>query len=67
MKNPTLLVSLLFLPLLSHAGETETKTRILDMQRQTETALRGQSEPAAVYRLGKALAWTVEALAESLK
>ena len=65
MKKITFFFLLSSLPALLHAEPaSQLNSRIIDMQRQTEAALRAQTEPGAVYRLTKSLIWLDLALDE---
>jgi OOP family OmpA-OmpF porin len=65
VKKIATLVSLLAFPAVLQAGvDQNQKTRIIEMQRQAEAALRNQPAPAAAYRHAKALAWLDFALDE---
>ncbi len=73
MKNIILLLATLTLPLLSipmaaHASLDSkakiAKDSILQLQRQADTALRGQNSPEDIYRLTKARIWLDMALDE---
>lgn len=58
MKKAALLISLLAFPALLHAGvDPKQKSLIIEMQRQAENALRGQTDSRTVYRLSKVLSW----------
>lgn len=68
MKNRILLLATLLLPLTAHASLDSkaqiAKDSILQMQREAETALRGQNSAADLYRLTKARIWLDLALDE---
>lgn len=64
MKKFALTVLILLMQPAHAAEELALKTSILDLQRQAETALRGQQDATEIYRLNKARIWLDMALDE---
>lgn len=64
MKKFALTVLILLMQPVHAAEELALKTSILDLQRQAETALRGQQDATEIYRLNKARIWLDMALDE---